>query len=52
MPFIDHIDHIDIAGHSFGFKNRVAENEKQKIYMGFRIPKVWQILKCFSGALS
>ena len=28
----------------------VAQNEKQnKNYVGFRIPKVWQILKHFAG---
>ena len=32
-------------------KNKVARNEKRKKnYLGFRIPKVWQILKSFVGA--
>ena len=26
--------------------------EKRKNYMGFHIPKIWQILKCFTGAFS
>ena len=30
-------------------KNKVAQNEKQKIYVGFHIPKIWQILKHFAG---
>ena len=34
-------------GHSLGEKNKVAQNEKN--YMDFRNPKIWQILKRFTG---
>ena len=34
-------------GHSLG-KNKMAQNEKN--YMGFCIPKLWQILKHFARA--
>ena len=28
-------------------ENKVTQNEKRKNYMGFHIPKIWQILKHF-----
>ena len=36
-------------GYSLGKNKLVAQNEKRKKnYMGFHIPKIWQILKRFA----
>ena len=36
-------------GHSLGEKIKLREMENEKNYAGFRIPKIWQILKHFPG---
>ena len=35
-------------GHSLGEKIKLHEMKNEKNYMGFRIPKIWQILKHFA----
>ena len=36
-------------GHSLGKKIKLHEMKNDKNYLGFRIPKIWQILKRFTG---
>ena len=39
-------------GHSLGKNIKLHEMKNEKNYAGFLIHKIWQILKCFSSALS
>ena len=48
MTFLCHCQQI--PKHSFGAKLR-ALNEEKKIFMGIRIPEIWQILEIFTVKL-
>ena len=49
MTFLCHCQQI--PKHSFGAKLR-ALNEEKKIFMGIRIPEIWQILEIFYSEIT
>ena len=51
MNTLVYVDNGHRPGHLLGEK--IKGNEmKKKTYAGFRIPKIWQILKCFTRSFN